>query len=111
MGTEVNNSLSSKPSGLFPWDHAGHGSSVFGQDEGGFRLQDIDKMIVDHAETRLDGSSLIRRDSSILSRHGSLRPSIESPVVAFQSFQMDDDFAFDGLDASCFAPVVILLYF
>lgn len=92
LGTVVDNSLSSRRSGLFPWDHAGKSTSEIGQ-EGSFRLQDSDKMSVDHAETRLRGNSLIRRDSSL--PPGSLRPSIGSPVVAFQGSQIDDDFAFD----------------
>lgn len=92
LGAVVDDSLSSKRSGLFPWDHAGNSTSEIGQ-EGGFRLQDSDKMSVDHAETRLRGNSLIHRDSSLPT--GSLRPSIGSPVVTFQGSQVDDDFVFD----------------
>ncbi|KAL4069631.1 hypothetical protein V8B97DRAFT_1918138 [Scleroderma yunnanense] len=56
LGAEVYNSLSSRRSGLFPWDNAGNSPFDFEQ-EGGFQPQDSNKMSVDHAETRLGGIS------------------------------------------------------
>jgi hypothetical protein len=63
----VQNSFSQR-SALFPWDNAGVSSSVSGAVLQG--RQSSDKISVDHAETRMRGSSVSRRGSSLLSQHG-----------------------------------------
>ncbi|OJA21506.1 hypothetical protein AZE42_05106 [Rhizopogon vesiculosus] len=62
----VQNSFSQR-SALFPWDNAGVSSSVSGAVPLG--RHSSDKISVDHAETRMRGSSVSRRGSSLLSQH------------------------------------------
>ncbi|KAG2044865.1 hypothetical protein BDR03DRAFT_848367 [Suillus americanus] len=87
----VQNSLSQR-SALFPWDNAGGSSSVSGAILLG--RQSSDKISVDHAETRLRGSSLSRRGSSIPSQQGDVFGGAAGLPASPQ--MIDDDFVFNG---------------
>lgn len=86
----VQNSLSQR-SALFPWDNAGGSSSVSGAVLLG--RQSSDKISVDHAETRLRGSSLSRRGSSIPSQQGDVFGGTAGLPTSPQI--IDDDFVFN----------------
>ncbi|KAG2366517.1 hypothetical protein BDR07DRAFT_1274033 [Suillus spraguei] len=87
----VQNSLSQR-SALFPWDNAGGSSSFSGAVLLG--RQSSDKISVDHAETRLRGSSLSRRGSSIPSQQGDILGGAGGFPASPQI--IDDDFVFNG---------------
>ncbi|KAG1757590.1 Rec8 like protein-domain-containing protein [Suillus lakei] len=86
----VQNSFSQR-SALFPWDNAGGSSSVTGAVQLG--RQSSDKISVDHAETRLRGSSISRRGSSIPSQQGDTFGG--TGVFPASPQIIDDDFAFN----------------
>lgn len=86
----VQNSLSQR-SALFPWDNAGGSSSFSGAVLLG--RQSSDKISVDHAETRLRGSSLSRRGSSIPSQQGDILGGAGGFPASPQI--IDDDFVFN----------------
>ncbi|KAG1825921.1 uncharacterized protein BJ212DRAFT_1475280 [Suillus subaureus] len=86
----VQNSLSQR-SALFPWDNAGGSSSVSGAVLLG--RQSSDKISVDHAETRMRGSSLSRRGSSIPSQQGDVFGGTAGLPASPQI--IDDDFVFN----------------
>ncbi|KIK78796.1 hypothetical protein PAXRUDRAFT_36561 [Paxillus rubicundulus Ve08.2h10] len=83
----------SQRSALFPWDMAGNSSLV--DHGGGIRLGSSDRMSVEPADTRLRGSSLSRRVSSLPSAPGSLQPGMGSPAAVPRGSQIVDEFAFD----------------
>ncbi|KAG2159848.1 uncharacterized protein EDB93DRAFT_1074203 [Suillus bovinus] len=87
----VQNSVSQR-SALFPWDNAGGSSSVSGAVLLG--RHSSDKISVDHAETRLRGSSLSRRGSSIPSQQGDVFGGAGGFSASPQI--IDDDFVFNG---------------
>lgn len=86
----VQNSFSQR-SALFPWDNAGGSSSISGVVLLG--RQSSDKISVDHAETRLRGSSLSRRGSSIPSQQGDVFGGTGGFPASPQI--IDDDFVFN----------------
>ncbi|KAJ7103545.1 Rec8 like protein-domain-containing protein [Mycena belliarum] len=81
----------SQRSSLFPWDNAGGASSSVGGGPLG-----SDHISVDRAEVRMRGSSLSRRDSSLVpSQTGSVVEALEfSPNKG--SLGVGEDYAFDG---------------
>jgi meiotic recombination protein REC8, fungi type len=91
----VQNSFSQR-SALFPWDDAGASSSISGAVLQG--RQSSGKISVDHAETRMRGSSVSRRGSSLLSQHGEVFGGAGGfPVIINESPQLnDEDFVFNG---------------
>lgn len=91
----MQNSFSQR-SALFPWDDAGASSSISGAVLQG--RQSSDKISVDHAETRMRGSSVSRRGSSLLSQHGEVFGGTGGfPVIINESPQLnDEDFVFNG---------------
>ncbi|KAG0708845.1 hypothetical protein DFH29DRAFT_1075247 [Suillus ampliporus] len=95
FGLDVVQNSFSQRSALFPWDNAGGSSSVSGAVL--LARQSSDKISFDHAETRLRGSSLSRRGSSLLSQQGDVFGGAGGfPAIVNGSPQMnDDDFAFD----------------
>ncbi|KAJ7900331.1 Rec8 like protein-domain-containing protein [Mycena olivaceomarginata] len=85
--------LSRPPSLPFPWDNAGGGSSS----AAGFDPMGSDRISVDRADIKLRGSSLSRRESSLVpSQSGSALEGLEfSPGFAKKSQALGEDYAFD----------------
>ncbi|KAJ6575101.1 hypothetical protein B0H19DRAFT_1254715 [Mycena capillaripes] len=83
----------SQRSSLFPWDNAGGGSSSAAD----FAPMGSDRISVDRADIRMRGSSLSRRDSSLVpSQNGSVADGLEfSPGFAKSSQAFGEDYAFD----------------
>ncbi|KAJ7038216.1 Rec8 like protein-domain-containing protein [Mycena alexandri] len=83
----------SQRSSLFPWDNAGGGSSS-GPEVG---PMGSDRISVDRADVRMRGSSLSRRESSLVpSQNGSALDALEfSPRLAKSSQALGEDYAFD----------------
>lgn len=84
----------SQKSSLFPWDNAGGSSSTEG-----FGMPGSDHIHIDHVDVRIRGSSLGRRDSSLVpSQLESLvGGSGFSPAPIRKDFQtLGDDYAFEG---------------
>ncbi|KAJ7786295.1 Rec8 like protein-domain-containing protein [Mycena metata] len=83
----------SQRSSLFPWDNAGGGSSS-GPEVG---PMGSDRISVDRADVRMRGSSLSRRESSLVpSQNGSALDGLEfSPGFAKSSQALGEDYAFD----------------
>ncbi|KDQ30809.1 hypothetical protein PLEOSDRAFT_1111526 [Pleurotus ostreatus PC15] len=78
----------SQRSSLFPWDNAGASSSVAGFAP----FNGSDRVSVDHAEMRLRGSSLSRREDSLIpSQVGAFSPAI----LGKNSQLVGEDYAFD----------------
>lgn len=91
FGLDIVQGSLSQRSALFPWDNAGGSSSVSGAIFLG--RQSSDKISVDHAETRLRGSSLSRRGSSIPSQQGDVFGGAGGFPASPQI--IDDDFVFN----------------
>ncbi|KAJ7487587.1 hypothetical protein B0H11DRAFT_2408492 [Mycena galericulata] len=83
----------SQRSSLFPWDNAGGGSSS----AGGFGPVGSDRVSVDRAEVAMRGSSLSRRESSLIpSQSGSALDILQfSPGFPKGSQAFGEDYAFD----------------
>ncbi|KAF7347844.1 RNA cytidine acetyltransferase [Mycena venus] len=83
----------SQRSSLFPWDNAGGGSSSDPE----IGPMGSDRVSVDRADIRMRGSSLSRRDSSLVpSQSGSVLDGLEfSPGFAKSSQALGEDYAFD----------------
>lgn len=92
FGLDIVQGSLSQRSALFPWDNAGGSSSVSGAVFLG--RHSSDKISVDHAETRLRGSSLSRRGSSIPSQQGDVFGGAGGFLASPQI--IDDDFVFNG---------------
>ncbi|KAG1749976.1 Rec8 like protein-domain-containing protein [Suillus paluster] len=92
FGLDVVQNSFSQRSALFPWDNAGGSSSASGVVPLG--RQSSDKISVDHAETRLRGSSLSRRGSSLVSQQGDVFGGTHAIVNGSPQIN-DDDFVFD----------------
>lgn len=86
---------SSQRSSLFPWDNAGVGSSS----SGAFGPAGSDRISFDRAEIKLRGSSLSRRESSLIpSQIGSARNSVGFSPGAFgkDSQIIGEDYVFES---------------
>ncbi|KAJ7492632.1 Rec8 like protein-domain-containing protein [Mycena latifolia] len=83
----------SQRSSLFPWDNAGGGSSS----AAGGGPMGSDRISVDRAEVRMRGSSLSRRESSLIpSQGGSGMDALEfSPGFGKSSQAVEEDYAFE----------------
>ncbi|KAJ7169912.1 Rec8 like protein-domain-containing protein [Mycena filopes] len=83
----------SQRSSLFPWDNAGGGSSSGPE----FGPMGSDRISVDRADVTMRGSSLSRRESSLVpSQTGSALDALEfSPGFAKSSQALGEDYAFD----------------
>lgn len=97
LGLDIVQNSFSQRSALFPWDNAGGSSSISGAVLLG--RQSSDKISVDHAETRLRGSSLSRRGSSIPSQQGDVFGGTGGFPASPQI--IDDEFVFNGKSMNC----------
>lgn len=93
FGTHDAEGGSSQRSSLFPWDNAGFASSSSGL----LRRGGSEDVVADKAEVRLRGSSLSRRESSLVPSHaGSGGIGLSPARLPKNSDVIEDDFAFDG---------------
>ncbi len=83
----------SQRSSLFPWDNAG----VFSSSSGGGGLADgSDRISVDRADIRMRGSSVSRRESSLIPSASATGLGL-SPSVADRGSQVGADYRFEGI--------------
>ncbi|KAK0456584.1 hypothetical protein EV421DRAFT_74798 [Armillaria borealis] len=81
----------SQRSSLFPWDNAG----VFSSSSGGGGFADgSDRISVDRADIRMRGSSLSRRESSLIPSASATGLGL-SPSVADRGSQVGEDYRFE----------------